>query len=466
MLSKKAVTKVQLVILAVIVIVAILAGVAYYVTLPTPTPATPTPATPTPATPTPATPTPATHLPSEIRVGAVLCLSGWGSVEGGIGPLEGFQVAIKWINDQGGVNLKGKKVPLKLIYYDCESKEEYAISLTEKLVVEDKVDILMQPWGPFCVATVPVTEKYKVFSSLWAGAPDFLIGQGFTYCISPHIQLGGGHRWPLWLVHQIDPEAKTVANIYRAEPGAVLWGEAARKFSKEYGLTIVYDKSYPPDMTDFAPLLREIAAVKPDILCMGSTLLDGRLIVTQLRDLKIDIKYVTLSAGANKPDFGESLGKWAAGFMGNSPYEPEAKWEVIAAKEGKEYYGPTNDEVLKYWRAMGGKGRPSTEMGMAVGGLIVTVKCIEEAQTLEPGKLVEVAKQLDIYTCRGRFKIDPNEPLLQIGSPSPPLVYQWQRKDNKLVYSILYPFDFATSTIVPMPTWEEKEKWPELEVSL
>jgi branched-chain amino acid transport system substrate-binding protein len=470
----------QAAVIAIIVVIAIIAGIAYYVSLPTPTPTpatptpktptpatptptTPTPTTPTPTTPTPTTPTPTTPVPSEIRIGALLSLSGWASVEGYAG-LYGMQIGVKWVNDNGGVNFKGQKVPLTLKYYDFESKDDYAISLTEKLIVEDKVHVVMQAWGPFCVATTPVSEKSGVFAVLWAGAPDFLFGQGYKYTISPHNPLSGHFYYALKLIHESDSAVKTVANIYRAEPGAVLWGEAVRKYSPEFGLSVIYDSSYPPDISDASPLLREIAAKNPDILCVGCTYGDGYLIATQMRDLKVNIKYVIMQVAVSKPEWGESLGKWAVGFMIDSPYEPEAKWEIIAAREGKEYVGPKNDEILEYYRAMGGTKRTPNELGMATAGIAIAVKCIEEAQSLEADKLMEKAKQLDLYTCRGRFKIDPKEPISQIGTPNPPTVTQWQKKDNKLVYAILYPLDFATAPLIRMPTWEEKATWPELEI--
>jgi len=452
-MSKKAISRLLAV---VVVVVAVVAGVAAYILY---MPAPPTP-TPTP-TPTP----PPEEIPTEIKIGAVLSLSGWAAV-GGKWQYMGMEIATRWINDQGGIRYKGRKIPVRLICYDHESNDEYAIKLTEKLIVEDRVHLIMQTWGPFCVATAPVTEKHKVFSVLWAGAPDFLIGQGYKYMIAPHNPLSGHFYYALKVIRDVDPNVKTVASIYRAEPGAVLWGEAVRKYSPEFGLTVVYDKSYPPDITDATPILREIAAIKPDMLCVGCTFIDGCLIATQLRDLKINIKWIIMQASVNLPEFGENLGKWAVGFMVDSPYEPEAKWEIIASKEGKEYVGMTNDELIEYYRKMGGIKRPEVDVGMAASGIFVAAKCIEEAQSLDADKLVEVAKRLDFYTCRGRFKIDPNEPLRQIGTPSPPIVTQWQRKDNNLIYAILYPYEFATAKAIPMPTWEEKEAWPELELQI
>jgi hypothetical protein len=43
---------------------------------------------------------------------------------------------------------------------------------------------------------------------------------------------------------------------------------------------------------------------------------------------------------------------------------------------------------------------------------------------------------------------------------------QWQKAGNKLVYAIVYPMEFANAPLVPMPTWEEKDSWPELELAV
>ncbi|MEM3551269.1 MAG: ABC transporter substrate-binding protein, partial [Candidatus Bathyarchaeia archaeon] len=168
-MAKEALTKIQAVIIAVVVIIAVILGAfAYTMMTPpaTPTPATPTPATPTPATPTPATPTPATPTPatpsiSEIRIGTVQHLSG--ALSPFIDGFRGIVMGVNWINAHGGINFNGQKVPLKLVFYDDETNKDYAIKLYEKLIAEDKVHILIPPWTPeYILATVPVSERYKM----------------------------------------------------------------------------------------------------------------------------------------------------------------------------------------------------------------------------------------------------------------------------------------------------------------
>jgi len=458
-MSLKAMTRTtaMVTIIAVIVVV-VVAAIAITMFAPKgPTP----PTAPTPS-PGPTPPTAPTGVPSEIRIGVAIQLSGAQVVEGAASFM-GMRCAVQWFNDRGGINIGGVKVPIKLIYYDCESKRDYAVKLIEKLITEDKVDIVIHPYAStFVMATAPVTEKYKKFSVNFGGSSDTLYQQGFKYMISTH-GFAILHYWdtPYAMIKEADPAAKKVAIVFKDDEWGRSLGESARTKAKKYGFEIVYDKSYPPDIADASPMLREIAALKPDILCVGSHYQDGYLIATQLRDLRINIKWVVMQVAVSKPEFGQGLGKWAVGFIGETTWEPECKWEVVAAKEGKEYYGPTSDELVEYYYKLGGKGRPSAYTGYGAVAIIAAAKCIETAQSLDPDKLIAAAKTLDFYYVKSRFKVDPDNPAKQIGSINP--VIQWQRgAGNTLVYAVIYPSAFATAKPIPMPTWEEKEKWPEL----
>jgi branched-chain amino acid transport system substrate-binding protein len=410
---------------------------------------------PTTSTTLTTTPTTTEQLPNEILIGVAIQLSGSLSVEG-TASLFGMRIMEKWINDHGGVYLKGKHIPIKLIYYDCESKRDYAVQLTEKLITSDKVNIVIHPYASsFVMATAPVTEKYHMFSINFGGSSDTIHEQGFKYLVSTHTFASQYWKTPLELIKSADPNVKRVAIIYGDDEWGRSLAVAARKWVNEFGLEVVYDKAYPTTITDATPLLREIAPLKPDILFVGSHYADGYLIATQMRDLRVYIKWVVMQVAVSKPEFGANLGKWAVGFIGETTWEPEVKWEIVAKKEGKEYYGPTSDEFVKYYYEMGGKGRPSAYLGYGGVAVLLAAKVIEEAQSLDPDKLREAAGRLDFYWLKSRFKID--ETGKQIGSINP--VVQWQWHNGNLTYEIVYPYDFATAKVIPMPTWEEKEKW-------
>ena len=122
-LNRKAITKIQAAVIAVIIIVAVIAGVVYYCYFAA---------------------GPAPPPKEKVVIGIVQSLSGPNA-----GGCALHHVYYKWIiedyNKEGGLYVPeyGKKLPIEYIEYDDESNLEKMLSLTEKLIVEDKVDLCL-----------------------------------------------------------------------------------------------------------------------------------------------------------------------------------------------------------------------------------------------------------------------------------------------------------------------------------
>src|SRR6476660_1675531 len=66
------------------------------------------------------------------------------------------------VNASGGIDVGGTKRPVKFISYDDQSDFGKAPGIYEKLITNDKVDLLLAPWGtPFHFAIAGVLERYK-----------------------------------------------------------------------------------------------------------------------------------------------------------------------------------------------------------------------------------------------------------------------------------------------------------------
>lgn len=103
--------------------------------------------------------------PKEIRLGCVL--SATGMFAGfGQGTLFGAKAAVQDINQLGGVYVKeyDKKIPIKLIVADRESNVIKARTISEHLVLRDKVHFMISPMEPppMIAATAMIAEKYKI----------------------------------------------------------------------------------------------------------------------------------------------------------------------------------------------------------------------------------------------------------------------------------------------------------------
>ena len=90
-----------------------------------------------------------------IVIGGTFTVSGPVS-HAGLMALEGAEAAIKYVNEElGGIN--GREVVLK--YYDDEFDESKIPMLYERLITQDKVDLLVSPYTSPFLAAAPVVAK-------------------------------------------------------------------------------------------------------------------------------------------------------------------------------------------------------------------------------------------------------------------------------------------------------------------
>ena len=93
-----------------------------------------------------------------IRIGASLSQTGLYAAIGQ-NQLRGNRLCVKHLNDKGGV--LGRK--LELVVYDDGSDPATAVRLYEKLITQDKVDLVLGPYSsPMTEPVADVTEKYKM----------------------------------------------------------------------------------------------------------------------------------------------------------------------------------------------------------------------------------------------------------------------------------------------------------------
>jgi branched-chain amino acid transport system substrate-binding protein len=76
----------------------------------------------------------------------------------GVPARNGYLLCQKHVNENGGI--LGRKI--EFLIFDDKSDDKTAPSLYEKLIVEDKIDAVMGPYGsPLTEAVAPETEKHR-----------------------------------------------------------------------------------------------------------------------------------------------------------------------------------------------------------------------------------------------------------------------------------------------------------------
>jgi branched-chain amino acid transport system substrate-binding protein len=137
-----------------------------------------------------------TEAQPPIRIGASLSQTGAYAAPAQ-NQLRGYRLCIRHMNDKGGV--LGRK--LDLVVYDDGSEPATAVRLYERLITQDKVDLVLGPYTtPITDAVANVTEKHKMpmVAPIASGTSIYRKGRKFIFSMLPprRSTWKGSSTWP------------------------------------------------------------------------------------------------------------------------------------------------------------------------------------------------------------------------------------------------------------------------------
>jgi branched-chain amino acid transport system substrate-binding protein len=274
-----------------------------------------------------------------------------------------------------------------------------AAALVERLIVADRVDLLVGPYSSaLALAVAPVAERHgKV---LWnhGGSSDAVHQRGFRLVVSLPTPASRYLAEVLGMVHAVDPSATRVALLHGARgtfPRAAVGG--AEAYARGHGLDVVLTAPYPEPGGDVAELVARVAAHRPHVvLGVGRTEADLAL-ARELRARRVPLRVAGLVAAALW-SFGRALGDEAEGFVGPSQWEPGAR--------GQPDVGPSGAAFVARYRERFGE-EPDYPAAQAYAAGLIAQACAEAAGSLRDEALREAAARLRLTTFYGAFALDP-----------------------------------------------------------
>src|SRR6187397_1357336 len=209
-----------------------------------------------------------------IKIGFSMALTG-PLAANGKQALLGAKIWEETINKKGG--LLGR--PVKLVYYDDQSNPSTVPGIYTKLLDVDKVDLVIGPYATNMIApAMPVVmQKGKVFIGLFGLAvnSEFKYPKYFAMIPTGPVPKPAFTEGFFEVAAAQNPKPQTVALAAADGEFALNACEGARENAKKFGFRIVYDKTYPPATTDFAPVVRAVQAANPDLFVVCSYPLDS-----------------------------------------------------------------------------------------------------------------------------------------------------------------------------------------------
>jgi branched-chain amino acid transport system substrate-binding protein len=212
---------------------------------------------------------PARAADPPIKVGFSMALTG-GVAQNGKQLIIALELWRDDVNAHGG--LLGR--PVELVFYDDQSNPSNVPGIYTKLITVDKVDLLLGPYATNMAApAVPVIMEYKMMTvSILAIA----VNRHFNYTgyfdmvpVGPDGMKAFSQGF-FEIAAAQKPKPQTVAIMAADAEFSKTSADGAKENAAAKGFKIVYDQSYPPSTTDFAPVVRPVQAVKPDIVFVAA----------------------------------------------------------------------------------------------------------------------------------------------------------------------------------------------------
>ncbi len=204
-----------------------------------------------------------------LRIGFSMALTGPLAANGKAALLS-MEIWREETNKKGG--LIGRQV--EFVYYDDQGNPSSVPGLYTKLLDSDKVDVVVSPYGTNLIApAMPIImQRNLVFITLFGVDVNAKFNYPGYFQMMPNgkepaVGIAAGFFDAAMTAKE---KPKTVAFIGGDAEFQAVTIEGARQIAKKYNLKTVYDKTYPPNTTDYTPILRAIQATNPDIVYAAS----------------------------------------------------------------------------------------------------------------------------------------------------------------------------------------------------
>jgi branched-chain amino acid transport system substrate-binding protein len=364
-----------------------------------------------------------------VKIG--VALSQTGNLADSAGPyFKGLDLWREQANARGG--LAGR--PIEFVVYDDRSDPATAARLYERLITNDKVDLVISSLGSATAATgSAVAEKHKMLMINGGGAAEAIQQRGFKYVFQTAARISSYADGVLPMIQKYG--VKSIALVSRDYAAARDINRAIKQTIDGKDVKVVIDEYFPAGTADFSSQIAKGQQLQPD-LWVG-LLYPGEAIETvrQFHSMNYMPK-LFVANGVSQDDFITAAGKDAEYAVGMSLYEPslpsEGNKEFV--KTHREKYGSDPG----YYAAFG-----------FVAGTVLEA-AVKKAGSTDVEKVREVLTTLKLGTVMGKHEVDPNT-YMQIGVRG--LLVQVQNGKRE----VIFPEEYKTAEPkLPIPAWDKR----------
>ncbi|MBL0726423.1 amino acid ABC transporter substrate-binding protein [Piscinibacter sp. HJYY11] len=374
-------------------------------------------------------PRPATAQRAPVRVGYAMARSGALAAGAQATQEPNYLLWAEMQNAAGGLNVAGSRRPIELIGYDDRTDVETCVRTYEKLMGSDKVDLVLPPYGSnanFAVAPLATRFGYPLL------APTVLSRQLIRMKLPYYFSL----------LQQAEPMmgalvavlkaggVKTATVIYIDDLFGLECHAALTTASRDAGLVILEEKSYPFGVKDLSPVLRTMKDKSPHAFIGLTYPPDTILVSRQSREIGFNPKVFYVGVGTSFPLYRSVMGTGAEGVMGMGSWNPKT------SAGAKAYF---DAHVKKF-----GKEPDRWASGAGWAALEILTAAVSHAG-LDRKAIRDHVAHTEHDTLLGKIRFSGGE---NVGTPG--TVSQWQQGE----FEVVWPTSNATAAMLATkPAW-------------
>ncbi len=324
---------------------------------------------------------------------------------------KGLALWTEQINQQGG--LLGR--PVKLIIYDDKSDPKTAYRLYQKLIYDEKVDLVFGPYSSVITTEIlKVTEPsgYSVLSS--GAASDQLWQRGYTHLFGVYVPAS---RYALgFLKFCFQNGINKVAVVAAEDMFCETVAKGAVKWARRLGMDVVYDRRFKKSTKDLDNIATEIKDSGAEAVVLGSHFAESV-------NMRLAFKNTNWYPKAYFATLGPALQKYHDILKDTAEHTfTLSNWEA----EGVNFPG-SKKFAADFEKKYGLVPSYQAAAGFSVGQILEAA--INKTGSLDRKKLRDALSTLDTMTIMGRYGVDSTGQQIRHFS----LLMQWQNGRLRIV---------------------------------
>ena len=236
--------------------------------------------------------------------------------------LNAYELWREQVNARGGLEIGKQKRKVEFVMYDDQSNPAQAAKIYEKLITDDKVDLLLAPWGtPMHIAVAPVLERlrFPMVGNTAASVKVRDLKPGNIWFTTAAIPDRIGRELTAMLKANGVRSAALLTNVLPFGKEIKGYLEPALK---QAGIEIKVNEEYPPDIKDMTAMLAKVKQAAPDAVLALSYPGDSALYVRQAKELGIGAKFQFVLIGPAMDFFPKALGSAANDIVTVGEWSP------------------------------------------------------------------------------------------------------------------------------------------------